>query len=207
MKFKFEFNETLFAFKRMVYEILNTQVPVNFFFAYALSKAVRVQRTPLDAALGKVIAEMYPPLATVQASCLIDAAADLIRPVTKTVMRIPLILKTTMSSEKYYEGHRDDSERMSPAAVPAWVSEGAEILRQPRTNVAKQEAKRIADKYGLAYMAAKNIIGPTSIIIIYFALQLVILSLPPFVYIIVIYYFICSSRASIFKACWFHFLG
>jgi hypothetical protein len=127
------------------FEASSASVNADFALAYALSKAVRVQRLALDALAASALTRLYPPLAAVRVSRLIDAGA---RAVAAFRARLPRIL-------------RGSGADPAPSGAPA-----AALLS--RTTA---EAKRLADLYGLAYMAAKNVIGPVSIALLYVALQ------------------------------------
>jgi hypothetical protein len=128
------------------FETTAASVNADFALAYALSKAVRVQRLALDAFAASALTRLYPPLAAVRISLLLDAAARLL---AAARARLP-----------FGGGAR--------AAAAAAAPPGASAALLSRTGA---EAKRLADLYGLAYMAAKNVIGPVSIALLYLALQ------------------------------------
>jgi len=128
-------------------EALQAPVDADFVLAYALSKAVRVQRLPLDAAAAGALARAWPALAAVRVSRLVDAAAAL-----------PGRLWALLPQRLWVLRRRD-------LAVPAEPASKRVLSR------AAEEARRLADAYGLAYMAAKNVIGPVSIVLIYAALR------------------------------------
>ena len=50
-----------------------------------------------------------------------------------------------------------------------WRRRAAEAAAEARR--AAEEARHLTDTYGLAYMAAKNVIGPVSILVFYAALR------------------------------------
>jgi hypothetical protein len=123
----------------LLWALLETvRAPVDGFFAaaYALSKSIRLQRLPLDAAAASALARAWPALAAVRVSRLLEAAVQLTGSIS-AALRVPNF-------------KRKKSALMTTAAA---------------------EAKRLADEYGLAYMAAKNVIGPVSIAIFYVLLR------------------------------------
>ena len=120
------------------FESCQLSVDADFAVAYALSKAVRLQRLALDAAAAGALVRLYPPLQAVRVSLLLDAAGALVQALRSRLLRSDATAKPTQ---------------------PSLLSHTA------------AEAKRLADEYGLAYMAAKNVIGPVSIAAIYVAMQ------------------------------------
>ena len=135
------------------FEATQAAVDADFALAYALSKAVRVQRLALDAAAAGALAKAWPALAAVRVSRLVDAAAAL-------PGRVATLLPASVRARLPGSGSTAPGEpdKKQPAAKRA-LSRTAD------------EARRMADTYGLAIMAAKNVIGPVSIVLIYAALQ------------------------------------
>ena len=126
-----------------VLEAVGAQVDGTFAAAYALSKSIRLQRLPLDAASASALAKAWPALAAVRVSRLLDAAGD-----------VSLRVKAAFVNLLPW---RRSSQPQQQAAAP----------KHALLSSAATEAKRLADEYGLAYMAAKNVIGPVSIAAFY----------------------------------------
>ena len=118
---------------------LNITVTSEFVLAYTVCKsAVRVPRMALDASGAALLARLWPALAKVRISLMIDA-----------VSRIAMNLQ----------------ERVSPASAQTGKTRSQTMDRVGHT------IKQLTDKYGLAYMAAKNVIGPVTILLLYAALR------------------------------------
>ena len=115
----------------LAYDCACVNVDADFAFAYTLSKAIRAPRLAMDAAAAGLLARLWPALAAVRVSLLVDALASLPSRLRALLLRSP----------------------------------GQAAPHAPSRAVA--EARRLADAYGLAYMAAKNVIGPVSIAMFY----------------------------------------
>jgi hypothetical protein len=115
---------------------LNIRVPSDFALAYTLCKgALRVPRLALDASGAALLARLWPSLASIRVSLMIDAAT---------------------------RGGTSLRQRLFPASA-AQASE--------TRSKAMDTVRQLTDRYGLAYMAAKNVIGPVSILLLYVALR------------------------------------
>ena len=115
---------------------LNIRVPSDFALAYTVCKgALRVPRLALDASGAALLARLWPSLASIRVSLMIDAAT---------------------------RGGTSLRQRLFPASA-AQASE--------TRSKAMDTVRQLTDRYGLAYMAAKNVIGPVSILLLYVALR------------------------------------
>lgn len=136
--------------------IVRLQIPVDgdFALAYALSKSIRAPRLAFDAVVAGWLSKAFPPLAAVRVGPILDAGielgAKLSEVVSLTRRRFFPNGKETRRSKK---DARNDDENESRRARAA------------------REAREMTDAYGLAYMAAKNIIGPVSIALFYVLLK------------------------------------
>ena len=107
-----------------VLEGVGAQVDGTFAAAYALSKSIRLQRLPLDAAAASALARAWPALAAVRVSRLLDAAAD-------------VSFKVKAACARLLPGRRSSPDAgAAPARHSALLSSAA------------FEAKRLADEYG-----------------------------------------------------------
>lgn len=136
--------------------IVRLQIPVDgdFALAYALSKSIRAPRLAFDAVVAGWLSKAFPPLKAVRVGPILDAGielgAKLSEVVSLTRRRLFPNGKETRRSKK---DARNDDENESRRARAA------------------REAREMTDAYGLAYMAAKNIIGPVSIALFYVLLK------------------------------------
>ena len=136
--------------------IARLQIPVDgdFAVAYALSKSIRAPRLAFDAVVAGWLSKAFPPLAAVRVGPILDEAIELGAKLAEVVAeyrrRLFPRLKETPRSKK---DARNDDENQSRRARVA------------------REAREMTDAYGLAYMAAKNIIGPVSIALFYVLLK------------------------------------
>lgn len=126
---------------------LNVHVPSNFALAYALSKSVRVPRLALDASGAALLARRWPILAEVRVTLMIDAAARASARLSRTATRLLPSARLPFKASQVHGRRNEKLDRVS------------------------DEVRRLTDKFGLAYMAAKNVIGPVSILLTYAALQ------------------------------------
>jgi hypothetical protein len=123
----------------------HVSVPADFALAYAICKGLlRAPRLALDALGAAALARLHPSLALVHVSLLLDAAVD-----------APAAAWRAVSLSM----HLRPPAAASTASVPR------------RRSGAYRELKRLSDSYGLAYMAAKNVIGPLSILTTYALLR------------------------------------
>ena len=136
--------------------ITRCQIPVDGYFAvaYALSKSIRAPRLAFDAVVAGWLSKAFPPLAAVRVGPILDEAIELGAKLSEVVSSARARLfpngKETRRSKR---DARDDDENQSRRARVA------------------REAREMTDAYGLAYMAAKNIIGPVSIALFYVLLK------------------------------------
>jgi len=129
----------------------NVPVDADFAIAYALCKGpLKVARLALDGTAAAALARRCPSLAAVRVSLLVDAAVN-------------LVAKASALAGTLTQG---SSARATapPAARPAKPE-----AKPPSKAVA--EARRMADTFGLAYMAAKNVLGPLTILVVYALLR------------------------------------
>ena len=137
--------------------IVRLQIPVDgdFALAYALSKSIRAPRLAFDAVVAGWLSKAFPPLKAVRVGPILDAGielgAKLSEVVSLTRRRLFPNGKETRKFSK--KDARNDDENESRRARAA------------------REAREMTDAYGLAYMAAKNIIGPVSIALFYVLLK------------------------------------
>jgi hypothetical protein len=131
----------------LLFSALDVPVDADFAMAYALSKSIRAPRLAFDAVVAAKMAAAYPPLAAVRMGPILDAGVDAASRAKRAILRIFRV-----------------DDRPSAGTEP----EPAEPSAARR---AAAEARDLTDKYGLAYMAAKNIIGPVSIVVFYAALR------------------------------------
>ena len=145
-----------------LYTVAQVNVDADFVLAYALAKGpLRAPRLALDAVVAADMTRRWPQLARVRVTSLIDAGTD-------ALARFKRFVDAKV-------GGRSDAEEGVTGGTAA-VETGA---RESSRSEAKQsagaklaaEARSLTDKYGLAYMAAKNIIGPVTMVIFYVALK------------------------------------
>ena len=133
---------------------MKVAVDADFALAYALSKSIRAPRLALDAAVAAELVRRFPALAAVRVGPILDAGVQL-----------GAELKNTA---------RSASRNFWPRKTFISFSRGArgkEDARESRSRRAAREAREMTDAYGLAYMTAKNVIGPVSIALFYAALK------------------------------------
>ena len=133
---------------------MKVAVDADFALAYALSKSIRAPRLALDAAVAAELVRRFPALAAVRVGPILDAG-----------VRLGAELKKTA---------RSASRNFWPRKTFISFSRGArgkEDARESRSRRAAREAREMTDAYGLAYMTAKNVIGPVSIALFYAALK------------------------------------
>ena len=127
---------------------LGVKANADFALAYALAKSVRAPRLALDASGAAFLVRLCPALKAVRVSLILDeanAAWEHIRGMPR-VDAPPPTRKTT--------GART-AGRTAPLSS---------------LDRATAEVRRLTEEFGLAYMTAKNIIGPVSILLAYGAL-------------------------------------
>jgi len=133
---------------------MKVAVDADFALAYALSKSIRAPRLALDAAVAAELARRFPALAAVRVGPILDAGVQL--------------------GAQLKNAARSASRRFSSRKTLISFSRGArgkEDARESRSRRAAREAREMTDAYGLAYMTAKNVIGPVSIALFYAALK------------------------------------
>ena len=126
---------------------LNVHVPSNFALAFALSKSVRIPRLALDASGAALLARRWPSLAAVRVTLMIDAATRASARLSRSATRLLPSARRSSDTSQVHARRNDKLDRVS------------------------NEVRRLTDQFGLAYMAAKNVIGPMSILLTYAALQ------------------------------------
>lgn len=133
---------------------MKVAVDADFALAYALSKSIRAPRLALDAAVAAELARRFPALAAVRVGPILDAGVQLgaeLKNTARSALRRFSSRKTFISFSRGARGARD--------------------TRESRSRRAAREAREMTDAYGLAYMTAKNVIGPVSIALFYAALK------------------------------------
>ena len=135
--------------------VLFLKIPVDgdFALAYALSKSIRAPRLAFDAVVAGKMASMWPSLAQVRVGPIIDAGERALREIKKVV--------------DVWRGRGDTSD----VGESTSSTSSGETLCESKSQKLAREAREMTDHYGLAYMAAKNVIGPVSIAVIYSALK------------------------------------
>ena len=140
---------------------MKVAVDADFALAYALSKSIRAPRLALDAAVAAELARRFPALAAVRVGPILDAGvrlgAELKNRALTTALRFSS--KKTLISRglsSFSRGARGKKTRDA---------------RESRSRRAAREMREMTDAYGLAYMTAKNVIGPVSIALFYAALK------------------------------------
>jgi hypothetical protein len=126
---------------------LRINVSADFALAFAICKSppLRGPRIALDASVAAGLTRMYPPLASVRASLLTDAAARMMS-LSDIGERFKLRSQDAVEGKK---GGEDSSGKEGFGA----------------------KARRLTDAYGLAFLAAKNVIGPLTIFAVYAAIR------------------------------------
>jgi hypothetical protein len=140
-----------------MYTAASVNVDADFVLAYALAKGpLRAPRLALDAIVAADMTRRWPQLARVKVTALIDAGTDALAAFKRFV------------NEKTGRG----SPGSNAVASSANKNDGNETptKEMPGSKLAT-EARSLTDKYGLAYMAAKNLIGPVTMVIFYVALK------------------------------------
>jgi len=133
---------------------MKVAVDADFALAYALSKSIRAPRLALDAAVAAELVRRFPALAAVRVGPILDAGVQL--------------------GAELKNAARSASRNFWPRKTLISFSRGArgkEDARESRSRRAAREAREMTDAYGLAYMTAKNVIGPVSIALFYAALK------------------------------------
>jgi hypothetical protein len=136
--------------------IVRLQIPVDgdFALAYALSKSIRAPRLAFDAVVAGWLSKAFPPLAAVRVGPILDKAIELGAKLSEVVSsRRRRLFPNVTETPRSKKDARNDDENESRRARAA------------------REAREMTDAYGLAYMAAKNIIGPVSIALFYVLLK------------------------------------
>ena len=133
----------------LLFMALRINVGAEFALAFALSKSppLRGPRLGLDTAVAAVATRLCPALSHVRVSILADALGR--------------VLSLDIISKRISNGSLRGVTDATAASEP----------RSPRLARAGAEARRITDEYGLAYLAVKNIIGPLSTGLIYWAIR------------------------------------
>lgn len=140
---------------------MKVAVDADFALAYALSKSIRAPRLALDAAVAAELARRFPALAAVRVGPILDAGvrlgAELKNRALTTALRFSS-KKTFISRglSSFSRGARGKKTRDA---------------RESRSRRAAREMREMTDAYGLAYMTAKNVIGPVFIALFYAALK------------------------------------
>jgi len=140
-----------------MYTAASVNVDADFVLAYALAKGpLRAPRLALDAIVAADMTRRWPQLARVKVTALIDAGTDALAAFKRFV------------NDKTGRG----SHGSNAVASSANKNDGNETQTKetPGSKLAT-EARSLTDKYGLAYMAAKNLIGPVTMVIFYVALK------------------------------------
>lgn len=133
----------------LLFSTLDFPVDADFAAAYALSKSIRAPRLAFDAVVAAKMAAAYPPLAAVRMRPILDAGVHAASRVKRAILQIFRV-----------------DDRPSAATEPQMAPAKPSAARR-----AAEEARHLTDTYGLAYMAAKNVIGPVSILVFYGALR------------------------------------
>jgi hypothetical protein len=135
--------------------IVRLQIPVDgdFALAYALSKSIRAPRLAFDAVVAGWLSKAFPPLKAVRVGPILDAGIELGAKLSEVVTSQRRRLFPNGKEKGAKKDARNDDENESRRARAA------------------REAREMTDAYGLAYMAAKNIIGPVSIALFYVLLK------------------------------------
>ena len=149
----------------------NVAVDADFALAYALSKSVRAPRLALDAAVAARLARLWPALAAVRVGPILDAGIEL----GAGLRARAGALASAPARWPFFRGADARAAVKGAESAEEGSSSGASSpdapRRESRSRRAAREARAMTDAYGLAYMTAKNIIGPTSIAAIYAALK------------------------------------
>lgn len=146
----------------VIFIILRFPVDADFALAFAISKGIgKGPRLALDAAAAGALARFYPALAAVRVSLLLDAAGRSLR----TLNPFTLVKAKMMVSQS------TPSLPELPPPSPAAAALPDAPIRSSRFARAATEVRRLTDRYGLAYVAAKNLLGPLGVLIIYAGLQ------------------------------------
>ena len=136
---------------------LRVPVAADFAIALALVKAVRGPRLALDAWLAAMLTRWFPSLKAVKVTnCFDEFAASL------SVLRLSF-------QEGLKEG-RSPSSRDGVAAA-ATRSEPSSPPRVGKLAAATRAARNLASDYGLAYMAAKNLLALLQVLLFLAALR------------------------------------
>lgn len=117
------------------------QVNADWAIALALAKALRGPRLAVDASLAAVLARYFPSLKAVRLSRLLDELSSSWAEV-----------KSAFDEGRGNATLSSADETGQPAALPR--------RRERRGAGGLTAARSMVDEYGLAYLAAKNIIGP-----------------------------------------------
>ena len=139
---------------------MKVAVDADFALAYALSKSIRAPRLALDAAVAAELARRFPALAAVRVGPILDAGVQLGAELKNRALNAALRFSSRKTKSFRFRGLS-----FSRGA------RGARDARESRSRRAAREAREMTDAYGLAYMTAKNVIGPVSIALFYAALK------------------------------------
>lgn len=139
-----------------LYTVAQVSVDADFVLAYALAKGpLRAPRLALDAVVAADMTRRWPQLARVRVTSLIDAGTD-------ALARFKRVWRS--DAEEGAGGTADSTAQQLKTGAESSKKSGAGAKLAA-------EARSLTDKYGLAYMAAKNIIGPVTMVIFYVALK------------------------------------
>lgn len=142
------------------------EVDPAFTVAYALVKGpLKLPRMALDASAAAVLTKAHPPLAHVRVDRLVDAATGIAAAGAAAIARLASLLglRAGRQGDPSSDGGASDGT-------------GQGMLRgksgkENRGAEAQAKARELLGRYGLAFMASKNVIGPACILILYAVLK------------------------------------
>lgn len=151
-----------------LFTAMSCPVDADFALAYALSKSIRAPRLAFDAWVAGKMAAAWPDLAAVRVGLLLDAAGDASARAKRLADRV-----VARAGDAFHPApvaaRREENEKDRSATPEARRAEAgaAGAARTGKRAKLMAEAREMTDTYGLAYMAAKNVIGPVSIAVFY----------------------------------------
>ena len=143
---------------------LRVSVGADFMLALAIAKALRGPRLALDTSLAALLGRTFPALRAVRLSLLFDEVAA----------------SWAAVASGFSEGRAEAAGKAAgkAASVEASGLPPGFTPRPGKREAAQLAAGRLISEHGLAYMAAKNIVGPASTLTLTLTLTLTCLANP-----------------------------
>ena len=159
----------------LLHRVVAVSVPAEFVLAYGLSKAIRVPRLALDAVAAAALARACPALARVDVGLMIDAGERALGAgalwLSRSCAAVVRACRHRAGAGELAVGEATGPTASGGSVDPAGST--AERVRERPAAVrrAGEITRAMTSEYGLAYMTAKNVIGPLSAVLFFIALR------------------------------------